>query len=193
MCKAAQSTVAALMAAIEPTLVNLLTILGAASTPEGQAAIAAYNTALQAVENWKPGTTSQDVIQVISAFTQVFNTLAQSLHLPPEAAALVDTISAGIAVVIGIISGNSPAPATPADATPEEAEAAVHIHGHAVMASTEDEVEKLTHYRPSVWDKARAFAGDHRVAADRYNKVWNDQVASAVQVDPKYSILQVAV
>ena len=69
MCKAAAATLSDLMGAIEPTLVNLLTVLGIASTPEGQAAISAYSAALTAVENWVPGTSAQDVIQVIDAFT----------------------------------------------------------------------------------------------------------------------------
>ena len=89
MCKAADKTVGALMTAIEPTLKSLLADLGIATTPEGVAAINAYDAALAAVEAWVPGSTSADVIQVINAFTQVFNTLP----VPQEFKVFADLIT----------------------------------------------------------------------------------------------------
>ena len=62
MCKNAASTAASLMSAIEPTLVDLLTFLGLAGTPNGQAALKAYNAAVTALQNWQPGNSAQDVI-----------------------------------------------------------------------------------------------------------------------------------
>jgi hypothetical protein len=174
MCKNAVATVADLMGAIEPTLINLLTVTGIASTPQGAAAISAYNAALAAVQTWKPGTSAQDVIQVINAFTQVFNTLP----IPGDAKSLADIISAGIVVVIGVLTGNSPAPAASAlDA----------------MADTEAKVKTLVPgWKESTWDKARAALGDHKIAAGEYRKQWNKGVESASKTDPKYASLKQA-
>lgn len=176
MCKNASSTVAALMAAIEPTLVNLLTVLGIADTTQGQAAITAYNAALQAVEDWKSGTTSQDVIQVINAFTAVLDTLP----IPEDAKGFADVISAGIVVVIGILTGNSPAAA--------DAEAQKKVQSDAIA-----KVQVLVPgYKESLWDKARAALGDHTIAAKEYNGAWDKEVATASKVNPKYAALKVA-
>jgi len=174
MCKNASATVASLMAAIEPTLVELLTVLGVADTPEGQAAINAYNAALAAVEAWKPGTTAQDVIQVINAFMQIFNTLP----IPAVAKSLADIIAAGIAVVIGILTGNSPS------ATDAVSQAQVMSDTHAKVATL------IPGFKDSLWDKARAALGDHTVAASAYRGAWNKGVATAAKSDPKFATLK---
>jgi|SRR6185437_14231322 len=179
MCKNAASTVAALMGAIEPTLVNLLTALNIASTTQGQAAITAYNEALQAVENWKPGTTSQDVIQVIDAFVAVFNTLP----IPDDAKGLADIISAGVVAVIGVLTGNSPASIPPADetnATPEEIQAA---HQAAAAHDTEQKIHVLV---PGF--KRAIFTAP----AHQYKNAWNKGVETAEKSNPKYAVLKVA-
>src|ERR1700678_2545954 len=174
MCKNAASTVAALMEQIEPSLVNLLTLLGIASTPAGQTAINAYNAALTAVENWTPGTSAQDAIQLIDAFTEVLNTLP----IPDEAKSLVDIISAGITVVIAVLTGNSPA-------APDEAAQA------KVQADAMTKVTALVpDYKESLWDKARAALGDHTVAAKEYKGAWNKQVKATAKIDPKYATLK---
>ena len=49
MCENAVATAAVLMQAIEPTLVNLLTVLGIADTPDGKTAIAAFDSILALV------------------------------------------------------------------------------------------------------------------------------------------------
>jgi hypothetical protein len=174
MCKAAQATLADLMSSIEPTLVNLLTILGIASSPNGQAAIAAYNTALMAVENWVPGTSAEDAIQVINAFTAIFNVLP----IPDDAKTLADVISAGIVVVISVLTGNSPAAPTPA----------------AQKAVTDDAIAKVQvlvpGYKESLWDKARAALGDHTIAAKEYHSAWKKTATTAAAVNPAYSVLE---
>ena len=177
MCKAAASTVATLMSAIEPTLVNLLTLEGIAATTEGQAAITAFNAALQAVENWKSGTSAQDVIQVIDAFTQVFNTLP----IPAEAKSLADIISAGIVTVIGVLTANSPAPA---------ATTSIVAHQEATAKTAQAKVQELVPgYRESWFARSRAALGDSGVAAGEYKKVWNEGVT---KVGGKYLVLKTA-
>jgi hypothetical protein len=172
MCKNASASIAALMAAIEPTLINLLTLLGIASTPEGQAAINAYNVALQAVENWKPGTSAQDVIQVINAFTQVFNTLP----IPVEAKSLADIISAGIVVIIGILTGN---------ATTDS-----NLQAKAASDAIVKVKVLIPGFKESLWDRARADLGDHTIAAKEYKNAWNKGVQTASKVNPKYAVLK---
>jgi hypothetical protein len=187
MCKAANKTAAALMTAIEPELKSLLTFLGIASTPEGVAAINAYDAALAAVEAWTPGTTSADVVQVVNAFTQVFNTLP----IPAAVKTLADLISAAVVTVITVITANSPAPA-PAVAhagivvEPEVAEAAQTFHAHAVAAAGEAKVTQIAGIQVSHLDKARAALGDTQVAAKRFKSEWNVRVDS---LGPEYAAL----
>jgi uncharacterized protein GlcG (DUF336 family) len=88
MCQNAVKTAASMMSSIEPTLVNLLTLLGISTTPDGAAAINAYNAAEKAVAAWKPGTPSQDVVQAIDAFTAVFD----KLPIPADGKLLADVI-----------------------------------------------------------------------------------------------------
>ena len=179
MCKNAAATVANLMAGIEPTLVNLLTDLGIASTPDGEAAINAYNAALNAVQNWVPGTSAQDAIQVIAAFTAVFNTLP----FPPEVKLLVDTISAGIQVVIGILKGNSPAPAP----------ASAEDHQEAVAAETQAKVAALIPgFKEGWFTRVRAAAGDTHAVTNAYKSNWNQGVTKVSAVYPKYASLKMA-
>jgi hypothetical protein len=177
MCSNAASTVAALMGAIEPSLVDLLTVLGIADTPQGQAAITAYNAALSAVQNWKSGTSAQDVIQVINAFTLVFNTLP----IPADAKTLADIISAGIVVVIGVLTGNSPVPAPiPGDASKEESQAS-----HAISAAQDAEA-KVEALIPG-------FKRSHfHSPASQFKTAWNKQVALSAATDPKYAVLKQA-
>lgn len=176
MCKNAASTVASLMGAIEPTLVNLLTVLNIADTPQGEAAISAFNAALQALQNWKPGTSAEDVIQLINAFTDVFN----ALPIPADAKGLADIISAGIVVIISVLTGNSPA------AVDAAAQARVMDEAHAKVAAM------VPTFKESNFDKARAVLGDHTVATKEYKNHWNKAVAAAAKVQPKYAVLKQA-
>ncbi len=92
MCKNATATAASLMAAIEPTLKSLLTYTNLLDTPEGLAAIKAYDAALVAVQNWKSGTAAQNSLTLIGDFQVVFNTLP----LPATVLTLTNIILAGI-------------------------------------------------------------------------------------------------
>lgn len=171
MCKNATKTAASLMSAIEPTLINLLTLLGIANTPDGQSAIAAYDAALKAVENWVPGTTAQDVVETINAFTQIFN----MLPIPSDAKMLADLISAGLITVIGVLTANAPAPTTHAQGH-EEVQAA---HVALVAHDTATAVEALV---PGF--KRSIFTSPSK----QYENTWNRAVENA---DPKYSALKI--
>ena len=173
MCQNAEKTAAELMQEIEPTLVSLLELEGIANTPDGQAAINAYNAALTAVQNWVPGTTSQTVVQLINAFTAVFDTLP----IPTEAIGLENLIAAGVVTVITVITANSPTTAATSaseqGASAEEIAKVQEIGAHEIANSGEAQVEKLTGLKASAWDKARAALGDTHVAAARYRSEWN--------------------
>lgn len=118
MCKNAQATAAALMTAIRPTIVSLLTLEGVAGTTEATAALAAYDTAETAIQSWTPGSAATEVLEVIGDLQTALN----SLPVPSGALALLNIILAGVETVIGVISANSPAPAAPtgSTATPED-------------------------------------------------------------------------
>ena len=53
MCKNATKTAASLMAAIEPTIKSLLAATGQLNTPNGVAAMNAYDAALAAIQAWQ--------------------------------------------------------------------------------------------------------------------------------------------
>ncbi|MGA9668391.1 MAG: hypothetical protein WBQ94_04240 [Terracidiphilus sp.] len=164
MCTNAAKTVASLMAAIEPTLKSILTFTNLINTPDGKAAIAAYDAALGAVEGWQSGTTAQNVLQLIGDFQTVFN----AIPFPATVSALVNIILAGIETVIGVLTANSPAPAPVAaagDATAEETQAMHQAHVAADTAS------KVTALVPGF--KRNIF----RSPASQYKKAWNDAVA----------------
>jgi hypothetical protein len=180
MCSNASKTVASLMAAIQPGLINLLTVTGIASTTQGQAAIKAYDAALAAVEAWVPGTTAQDVIQVIDAFTAVFDTLP----FPSEVSELVDIVSAGIVTVIGVLTGNSPAPLPTSgpqiEISPTEVQEA---HAVAVAHDTTVKVQALVPgFKRSIWHSP----------ASQYKTAWNNGVVTVSKANPKYATLKYA-
>jgi hypothetical protein len=87
------------------------------------------------IQNWVPGTTAQNVLQLITAFTAVFDTLP----LPPNVALYVNIITAGITAVIAILTANSPAPASLLGAH-EETQA---MHQAAVAADAAAKVAVL--------------------------------------------------
>lgn len=164
MCQRAAETAASVMAGIEPTLVQLLTFTGVAATPEGQAAIKAFNTAQQALASWQSGTSAQTAIEAINAFTSVFDVLP----IPADLITLENIISAGVVTVIGILSANSPAPVTASaedvTADPEHTQA---LYAHAVAASTEKKVNNLVPgFKRSLFHSA----------AHQYKSAWNKAV-----------------
>jgi hypothetical protein len=151
---------------IEPDLVELLTVLDLAGTTLGQEAIAAFNAAEQAVANWKSGLSAQDVIQLINAFTTIFN----ALPFPLEVSGLVDAISAGIVVVIGILTGNSPASAGVTQVA----------HEDSVLKDTETKVQSLL---PGF--KRSMF---HSIS-HQWTSAWQKQAKAAAKLNPKYAVL----
>lgn len=161
MCKNATATAANLMAAIEPTIKSLLTATGLINTPNGIAALAAYNAALTALQNWQSGTTAATVLQLMAAFESVLNTLP----LPPEVAMFTDIIIGGITAVVGIITANSPAPAGPVG-LPVHAETQA-MHQADVAASTAARVAVLVPgFKRSIFHSPES----------QYKAVWNKQV-----------------
>lgn len=164
MCKNAASTAASLMSAIEPTLVDLLTFLGLAGTPNGQAALKAYNAAVTALQNWQPGNSAQDVIQVINAFTAIFDTLP----FPSTVTFLVNIISAGVVTVIGILEANSPAPvASVASGQPASTEETQALHQVQVIQETTAKVQKLVpSFNRSIFTSP----------AQQYKNTWNAEL-----------------
>ena len=163
MCTNATKTAASLMSAIEPTLKSLLTFTGIINTPQGVAAIAAYDAALAALQNWKSGTASQNVLELIAAFQSVFN----ALPIPANVAVLVNLILGGVEAAIGVITANSPAPVGVAeDATAEETQA---MHQAHVIADTTAKVQALV---PTF--KRSIFSSP----ASQYTKAWNAAVSN---------------
>lgn len=164
MCPNGQKTAAALMAAITPTINSLLTFAGLASTPAAVAALAAWQSAITAVQNWTPGTASQDALEAIADFQTAFS----ALPLPPAVELLTNTILSGVAAVIGVISANSPAPAAPAGTAPVEEPQA--MHQAAVAAETVKQIHALV---PGI--KLSRF----HPAAEQYTAAWNRGVDEA--------------
>ena len=175
MCKNAQ-TAANLIAAIEPTLANLLNATGLATTTEGQATIAAFDAAVKAVAAWKSGTPAQEAIEALEDFESVFNTLP----IPADAKLLSNIIIAGIVTVVGVLQANSPAPVA-ATLTEESAsdEETAAMHQAHVIADTTDKVRTLVpEFKRSIFTSP----------AHQYNNAWNHAVS---QSDPKYTGLKV--
>ena len=174
MCTNAQKTAASLMAAIEPTLKSLLSFTDLLDTPDGQAAIKAYDAALVALQGWQSGTTAQNVLQLIGDFQTVFN----ALPLPSTVSTLVNLILAGVETVIGVIAANSPAPAPAPVAAPGEApilaetaasdEETQAMHQAHVIADTTAKVTALVPgFKRSIWHSP----------ASQYKSHWNDAIA----------------
>jgi len=177
MCKNATSTAASLMNTVEPMIINLLTLEGLATTPDGVAAINAFNAAKTALSNWTSGSTATVVVETMNAFTAVF----QTLPLPADAKGLESVILAIIESIIGVLTANSPAPAPVTteivSASTEEIQAA---HVNTVVNDTTAKVTTLLpEFKRSIWKSASHQAKDE----------WNKAVAKS---DTKYSVLKVA-
>jgi hypothetical protein len=166
MCKNATKSAAALMAAIEPTIKSLLAATGQLNTPNGIAAMNAYDAALLAVQNWTPSTTAQNVLQLMNAFTAVFDTLP----LPPNVALYVNIITAGITAVIAILTANSPAPASllTHEETQAMHQAAVAADAAAADAAAADAAAKVAVLVPGF--KRSIFHSPE----SQYNTAWNN-------------------
>jgi hypothetical protein len=182
MCKNAAGQISTTMIAIRPTVVSVLTILNVVNSEQGKAALSAFDAAQAALANWTSGSDAADVIQLIDAFTSVFNAVTTSVPIPVEITALIDVISAGLVTVIGLLTANSPAPPV----TAEEANAETvgvetpALYQTHVATETQEKVAKLIPgFKVSIWDKGRAALGDHTVVANEYKHHWNQAVEKA--------------
>jgi len=163
MCKNAVSTASSLMLAIEPTLVDLLTVTGIANTPDGEAAIKAFDAAQSSLSDWTPGTPATTVIEALDAFTAVFAVLP----LPTEYKALEGIISAGIVTVIGVVTANSPAPTsdTSQKTASEEESQGAHI-AHVASETAKKVTELVPGFKRSIFTSP----------AHQYKNEWNKAV-----------------
>ena len=175
MCKNAESTALTLAEGIEPTVIQILTLEGLASSTEGQAAINAFNTLITSLKTWQPGTGAQDVIQAIDAFTAVFNVLP----FPDTDKTLVDIVVAGVTTLIGILTANSPAPAPPAGQT-ITASPEVLQQAHASTVET-DTAAKVAALVPG-FKRSRFHSPEWQ-----YRKAWNTAVKALPE---KYQVLE---
>jgi hypothetical protein len=154
------------MAAIEPTLKSVLSLLGQADTPEGKAAILAFDAALVAVREWKNGTPAENVIQAMTDFQNAFNAVVEPLGLDPKIQLLVNVVLAGVETVIGILLANSPAPQAPAGLKAHSETQA--MHQSAVIAHTTLRVKTLVpSFKRSIWHSPES----------QYKSTWNHAVA----------------
>ena len=165
MCKNAAPTVSSVMKAMRPTLISVLTLVGQADTPNGLAAVAAFDAAQVAAQNWKQGTNADNILQLLGDFQVAFNAVVEPLDLPPQTVALVNVILAGVETVLGIIIANSPAPPAPAGITSLKEPQALH---QATVAS--DTVVKVHALVPGI--KLSRFHSP----ASQYNHAWNKAV-----------------
>jgi hypothetical protein len=150
------------MAALEPTIINLLTVTGLLNSANGTAAINAYNAALAALQNWTQGTAADNVLQLIGAL----QTIVSGLPIPATYQLLVNVILAGVAAIIGVVEANSPAPAAPAGATVEAADVQA-FHQSTVAADTVTKIHALV---PGI-RLSRFHSAEHQ-----YNDAWNGAV-----------------
>lgn len=168
MCPNPQGTAYGVMVGLRPEIVNILTLEGVANTTEATTVLSEYDVSANAIKNWKAGSAADDVLQVIAVFQAAVAALGPLL--PIQDALLVNAILAAVAVVIGIIKANSPAPPAPAESTVSAEENQFH-HANVVRQETEDQVEALVpgfkvsrfHTAESqahaVWNKAAEASG----------------------------------
>ena len=166
MCSNPRATLANLMGAIEPTIVSVGNEAGLTNNPLFQDVLTTYNAALTAIQNWTPGTPSQDAIQVINDLLTALN----ALPVPAELKTLANIIGAGAETLIAVLAGNSPAPpvaALGADGDPADAQA---LYQAQVVAEAEAKVQTLVPgFKRSIWHSA----------ATQYKGEWNKAVKAA--------------
>lgn len=173
MCQNATKNVAALMAELEPSIMSLINIVpGLANSPEANAAIAAYNKALTAVQNWTPGTAAEIALEAIKAFQDAFNAVINIIPvnipgLPLPLGPLVNIVLGGIETVISILTGGEPVPAPPAGASPEAVADAQRMHEAVAMHEGMLKVQALTpDFKMSRWHTPQV----------QYRNYWNKKI-----------------
>lgn len=180
MCQQAAQTAAAVMAGIEPTFKSVLALEGLTNTSNGIAAINAYNAALVALQDWKTGTASQNVVQLITDFQSLFS----ALPLPPTIIMFTNIILGGIVTVIGIVKANSPVPvaiaadtragssAVPVGEASTEEETKVMYQAQIIHDTTLQVATLVPTFKRSFWHSP----------ASQYKKAWNDAVVANPQI-----------
>ena len=166
MCQNANKTAASVLAGIEPEIKSILSIEGVANTKQATTALAAYDQAVTDLNAWQPGTIAQDLIQVLDDLQVAI----QALPIPPAYQLLSSAILAGVVTVIGIVTGNSPAPAL--GSLPEGVDAATvqADHERAVMATYAVRAQDLV---PWYRIKTRATWLPERRPAVQQRECWN--------------------
>jgi uncharacterized membrane protein YgaE (UPF0421/DUF939 family) len=165
MCKNPVSTATALMEGIETSLVAFLAAFNLTNTPAGIAVIAAFNAALVALQNWKSGTVAQNVLELLADLQKAM----ALLPIPVTAQVLVNIILGGIITVIGIVTGNSPAPV--GEAVHEETQA---MYAAEVASMTAEKVQRLVPgFQRSIFHSPES----------QYKKAWDKAVVDG-RFDP---------
>jgi hypothetical protein len=165
MCENAAKTVGSVLKAAEPDLRDILTITGVAGTPQAAAALQAYDQAETDLLNWTQGDAPEEAIQILTDAQAAVSALTPLI--PTTDALLINVVLAAIIVAIGIVTGNSPAPAAVHEGvTPEMVQA---DHERATMVDYTDRVRTLV---PFYKVETRATWLPGRSPADQINKAW---------------------
>lgn len=170
MCQNAEKTVYEVLAAEEPTIKSILTLEGVANTPAATNALAAYDLALTNLQSWVPGSPSQDAIEVLDDAQTALADLGPLI--PQPYGILLQAVLAGIVLAIGMVTGNSPAPAT----VPPQGVSAKEVqqnHEHDTLVNYSAQAQALV---PFYKIQTRATWLPERHPAAQYNACWNKAV-----------------
>lgn len=176
MCKNFEAQVANLMQVELPTIDGLMSAAGVPQATEDNVN-AVYSAAETALANYQPGGDVAAVQQALTAALAVV--VALGPIIPPEAQLLLAVAIGGIKAAIAIFTANT----TAADTDAQKAIEAAAIAD--IQTSVPD-------FKLSDFERAKAWAGDHHVAANHYKSAWNKQVKVVAKVDPKYATLKQA-
>lgn len=168
MCDHPQQTAANVMKGIEPTLISLLTLEGAANTPEAQTAIKEYDLAAVEVAGWTPGTSAQTAVQAVKAADAAF----QLLPVPEEFKIFAGLIDAAFTTVVAILEGNT------ATSVTEQHEITV-----AAVLHVNEVAPGCFKYHKGIF---RAFEAS---PAKQYHDAWNKKAA---ELGGKFDALKIA-
>jgi len=165
MCQNAEKKVYDLGVVVEASLKSLLGALNLLTTEAGTTVINAFDAILADLKIWQSGSTAQNIIQLLTDFQG----LLSQLPIRSEYVVLLNIVLGGVEAIIGMLTGNSPAPApegvevAPDTIDPDTQEA----HAVTVAATTAAKINVLVpDFKPSVW----------HTPATQYNTAWNNAV-----------------
>jgi hypothetical protein len=177
MCQSGLQQVGELATALEPEIVTFETITGTINTPDGQAAIKAYDALAADLKNWAPGSsTGQVVEEAIVAFTDVF----QTLPVPDSAKLIEGVIEAGVITILGFVQAHPAVPPTPPAGSTIAPGDALAAHQAHVVAETTARIQVLV---PG-FKLSKFHTAKHQLASEM-----SKAVAAA---GPKYASLKMA-